>query len=257
MRVLGLDFETTGFDYQKNDRITEIGAIVWEVETSKPLALYSELLYEETYPPQSDEIIRITGITNEMLREFGVHPALGFARLASLVKKHAIEYIVAHNGENFDKPFLGAELIRHAGAIEADGHPAELAALQSTPWIDTRTDIPYAVEPGSRKLAHLALDCGFINPFPHRAVFDVASMMKVMSATPFADIVEFQKIPWAVMRAVVEFKDKDLAKAQRYSWEQIGDKKYPKWWVKKVKLNMMDAEIETGRLAGFPVIRVE
>lgn len=255
--MLGIDFETTGFEYQKNDRITEIGAIVWDVDEKKPLALYSELLYDESFPPQSDEIVRITGITNEMLGEFGVHPALGFSRLADLAEKYGVHYCVAHNGENFDRPFLGAELHRHAGSIEADGYKFAVEKLASIPWIDTRTDLPFEIEPSSRKLAHLALDCGFINPFPHRALFDVATMMKVLSTFEMDKIIEYQKIPWAVMRAVVSFQEKDLAKTQRYSWEKIGEKTYSKFWVKKVKENQIEKEIDDCKKIGFQSVRIE
>lgn len=265
MRVLGLDFETTGFNYQENDRITEIGAVLWETDNQQPLLTFSEYLYEESYPPQSDEIVRITGITNEMLKEFGVSPALGFARLANLVEKYKVKYIVAHNGENFDRPFLGAELNRHLPYIHAlapdagGGRDAvsDCVRLGGVPWIDTRSDIPYEVEPDSRKLKHLALDLGFINPFPHRALFDVLTMLKVLSASDIEKVVEYQKIPWAVMRAVVDYKDKDQAKALRYSWEKIGEKQYPKFWVKKVKENQIEKEIEDGKKAGFQSVRIE
>jgi hypothetical protein len=45
-----------------------------------------------------------------------------------------------------------------------------------------------------------------------------------------------------------------LAKKQRFSWEKIGDKTYPKWWVKKIKANKFDEE---KKACTFPIVTVE
>lgn len=246
MRLLGLDFETTGLDHQK-DRITEMGACLWDVEMKRPLMTVGVFMHEEGFPSLSPEIVRLTGLTDDILREFGTAPKANFDWLESFVSKHKVDYVVAHNGENFDKPFLLAELARHC---------VDSAQLRILPWIDTRTDIPFPSEPDSRRLRHLALDCGFINPFEHRAVFDVLTMLKVLSHYPIEQVIEYQKIPWAVVRAVVSYDNRELAKKQRYSWEKVGDKNYPKWWVKKVKETQLQAEIEACKQAGFVAARV-
>ena len=256
MNLLGLDFETTGLD-TANDRVTEIGAMVWNVETRSPLATYGEFLYEESFPPISAEASRITGITDDLIAKYGILPALGFKALAALAAKYKVEYIVAHNGENFDRPLFKAEYARCGDALRMDGFEPETAWITSCPWIDTKSDIPFEFEPPSRKLAHLALDLGFLNPFPHRALFDVATMMKVLSHYDLAQVLEYQKIPWFTVRAVVSFDQKDLAKARRYSWEKIGDETYPKQWVKKVKENQFEKEVEESGKAGFQAIRVK
>ncbi len=247
MRILGLDLETTGLD-TSTARITELGVALWDVPTKRPLVTVGVFLHDSTYPPQSADIIRLTGITDEMLLEFGTEPAANLRWLDGFCEKHQVKYICAHNGENFDKPLLLSELARNK---------LEAGYLKKLPWIDSRTDIPFASEPDSRRLNHLALDAGFINPFQHRAVFDVLTMLRILSNYDINHILEYQAIPFATCRAVVGYEDREKAKIQRFSWEKIGEKTYPKSWVKRIKLNLLDAEIAKCKQAGFDVIRVE
>lgn len=246
MRILGIDFETTGLDTAK-DRITEMGVALWDVPTQRPLMTVGTFLHDKTYPPQSEEIVRLTGITDELLAEFGTDPAQNLRWLDGFCTKHQVEYLVAHNGENFDKPLLMAELARHG---------VEAPCLRSLPWIDTRTDIPFATEPDSRRLNHLALDCGFINPFAHRAVFDVLTMLRVLVHYPIQDVLAYQKIPFVVVRAMVGYEDREKAKKQRFSWEKIGEQVFPKQWVKKVKQNLLDQELASCKQAGFQAVQI-
>lgn len=232
MRILGLDLETTGFD-TANDRITEVGAVLWETDTKKPLVLINDYLYDASYAPLSDEVVRVTGITDEVLKEFGTAPGPGLERLDKFCAYAKVEYIVAHNGENFDKPLLMSELVRNG---------LEAPVLRSLPWIDTRNDIPFGQEPDSRKLKHLAGDHGFLNPFAHRALFDVLTMLKVLSQYDIEKVIEYSKIPFITVRAVVSYDDRQLAKDRRFSWEKLGTETYPKWWVKKIKMDQLEKE---------------
>ncbi len=243
MRVLGLDLETTGLD-TANDRITELGAVLWETDTRTPLVLYNILLHDDTYPELSERINKLTGITDGILKEFGVLPKRALMVLESMSKTHPFKYVVAHNGHNFDRPMLMAEWQRQ-GLVGGTNFPG-------IPWLDTKFDIPWGPETTSRRLRHLALDQGFINPFEHRAVTDVLTMLKVMSAYDINQIIEYSKIPWMTVRAVVDYNDRQLAKDQRYSWEKIGsDIYYPKCWIKRIKQTHFELEKET---CSFPVV---
>lgn len=247
MRLLAVDLETTGLDTSK-DRIIEIGFCLWDVPTQRPLVLVDAFLHDRSYPPIPEEITKITGITQGNVEEFGGEPAGNLRVLEAFVTRHQPAYIVAHNAINFDVPFLYAELTRNG---------VEAPALRALPVIDTRTDLPFASEPDSRKLKHLALDIGVINHFPHRAITDVLTMMLVMSHYPIEQILEYQKIPFVVLRALVSYENRELAKKQRFAWEKIGEKTWPKTWVKKVKQNLLQAEIEACKKQGFEAIQIE
>jgi DNA polymerase-3 subunit epsilon len=220
LRLLGLDFETTGLDFEK-DRIIETGAVLWDTDSHRPLVTYGEFVYEESTPPLTPEIVGLTGITQEMLDEFAISPEAHFNWLNEFASSHKVDYIVAHNGENFDKPMLWAEFKRLG---------LENTLLHNIPWIDTKTDLPFEVEPASRRLAHLALDAGFINPFAHRALFDVLTMLRVMDQYDVNKIIEYSKIPWITVSALVGYKDRQLAKDARFRWDADN-----KLWIKDIK----------------------
>jgi DNA polymerase-3 subunit epsilon len=249
MRLLGLDFETTGLD-TANDRVTEVGLCLWDAAKKRPITTYSIFLYdkqmEERFTPEAvDMMERLCGITPELLREFGQDPGKNFAWMADYCRNHRVDYIVAHNGENFDKPFQEQELTRH-GVVGS--------YLRELPWLDTKQDIPHPTPPDSNKLKHLALDAGFINPFAHRAVFDVLTMLRVLSNYPLEEVIAYSKVPFVTVRAVVSYDDRELAKKERYSWEKIGEKTYPKCWVKRIKADKL---VEEQAKCKFQVVRLE
>lgn len=240
MRLLGFDLETTGLD-TANDLTIELGYCLW-VEGPVLMGgglLTSPAIQEKVNQDETKAMIyRVSHLTPEILADFGQDPKTHFERLEKIAAHYQVDFMVAHNGENYDKPLLLAELDRHGIAAPT---------LRRLPWLDTRYDIPFPVEPDSRKLKHLALDAGFINPFPHRALFDVLSMLKVLAQFDIEKVVEYSKIPWVVVRALVDFDHRQLAKDARYSWEQIGNDKYPKCWVKKIKECDLEKEQKNGK----------
>jgi DNA polymerase-3 subunit epsilon len=249
MRVLGIDFESTGLDTSA-EAITEIGAVLWDTDEKKPLLSTQLICYDEYVEgrinPEVEEMMaRVSGIKQSFLREFGKPTVSQFAHLHDLYAHCQVDFIVAHNGENYDRPLALSTLKR----VGFNTH-----ILSSLPWLDTRQDIPFPTEPDSRKLKHLALDCGFINPFPHRAVFDVLTMLKVLSHYPIESVIAYSKIPYVTVRGMVSYDERQLAKDQRYSWEKIGEKTYPKCWVKKIKQDQLQTEQERCK---FRVVQVE
>lgn len=250
MIVLGIDCETTGLD-TANDQVIELGAVFWDTEKQVPLDIFNKLVLPRAEKlPLTPEITKLTGITTEQLERYGIGFMEAYQQLNSMMAEYIPEYVLAHNGENFDKPLIMKELMR-------GGETPQYCVLGRIPWIDTRCDLPFEEEPQSRRLNHLALDQGFINPFQHRAVFDVLTMMKVMSKYDFQEIVKLSQVPWVVTRALVDYDDRQKAKDLRYSWEMLGDIKYPKAWVKKIRANQLEKEIETGAKTGVKIVRVE
>lgn len=233
MIVLGLDLETTGLSPVDN-RVTEIGYVLWDTQKSYPLLMESHFVGSpEVIRQNLQEIVNITGISCDILESYGSLSEDVCKKLDNFLILHNPKYIIAHNGDAFDKPFL-LEEFKRSGVTEK--------RVDTIPWIDTRFDLPYEKNPRSMHLNHLAMDEGFINPFPHRALTDVLTMLRVMSKFDFDSILAYKTIPWVYVRALVSYDDRDKAKQQKYMWEQVGDRKFPKSWVKKLKQSYLETE---------------
>jgi DNA polymerase-3 subunit epsilon len=163
----------------------------------------------------SQEITEITGITNEDLKTSALPPEESYKKLLDMAK--GCDYVVAHNGRDFDKPFVNRGL-------------KEFGLSLDLPWIDTIYDVPYPEKITSRKLVHLCAEHGFLNPFSHRAVFDVLSMLNVMSRYDFSAIEDMYKSPQMKLIAKVSFEEKDKAKRAGFRWDPS-----EKVWYKSMK----------------------
>lgn len=209
MRILGLDFETTGLDTQ-NDRVIEIGAVLWDWEAQKPLKIMSELV--KTDREISQEITDITGITAADVEEFGIPAREALDDLNDLIRGSA--FVMAHNGNDFDLPLYKAWVVRSE------------ALLPEVSWIDSKVDIVYPKRFDSRRLIHLGAEHGFVSAFQHRAVFDVLTMLRIASQYDIEAIIKRAAEPTLYVEALVSFERKDEAKERGYKW--FGPRKI--WW---------------------------
>ena len=209
---LGVDVETTGLS-STNDRITELGAVLWDLETNRPIDLFNSLVY--TDHQISELITKLTGIDREMLDKYGRPEDECLDKFLSMAKD--AECIVAHNAP-FDRGFIEESIKRTEGTVP------------DWKWVDSQRDIPYPETIKGRKLVHLAAEHDFLNPFAHRALFDVLTMMRVVSQYSPDEILYFNESPTIHLRAMVNFDGKELAKARGYRWEA-----QKKWWVKTIK----------------------
>lgn len=228
MRLMGLDLETTGLDIPKS-YVTEIGWCLIDTDEKKPLMTEAHILHVPHEVKITEEITDITHITREIVDEFGKEPREIYERFNFLLEHHRVDYVVAHNGNFFDKPMLEANMDKYA------------VALTKTPWIDTYEDVPFPKHFRYKNLTYLCGEHGFVNPFPHAALFDVMATMKVLSFYDLKEVVRRRETPWITIRAMVSFDDKQLAKDRGYMWEQAGNKKFIKQWVKRVKQDELEA----------------
>lgn len=250
-RVLGLDFESTGLDVA-TARIVEMGAVLWDTDKKRPLTMYSVFFFDPSYDniftaEVTEMMARVSGIEVPVVREFGTEAKANLAWLDKFCHEHGVEYVVAHNGNNYDRPLLMHELDRHG---------LEAKTLRTLPWVDTMHDLPFATEPDSRKLKHLALDSGFLSPWNHRACFDVLTMLRILSNYEFAAVLAESKLPFVVLRALVSYDDREKAKAAKFSWEKIGDQEFKKMWVKRVRANKVDQIVEACAVQGFKAVPI-
>lgn len=98
-----LDIETTGFSPIDNE-ILEIGLLYI---SDKKIEAYSQInTCAKGVPPH---IVKLTGITEEMMRTEGIHPKINLAFTVDNYIRHA-DIIIGHNFINFDLPFLNHSL---------------------------------------------------------------------------------------------------------------------------------------------------
>jgi len=231
MKILCLDVESTGLNPEK-DQITEWGAALYDSDTKQPVRI-SGFLIKGVFI--SEEITRITHITQSMVDTYGVSPEAGLSAIYGLAQQ--AEMLCGHNFP-FDKAFLNAEAKRQG------------KALITLPALDTRTDLPPdAYKKGkSASLRYLAADHGFCYD-AHRAVNDVLATLKLLSMYDLDTVIKRSQIPNVEVRAVVDYDDRLLAKERSYYW-----KAELKQWRRPMKLNEVDAEKQS---APFPVILCE
>lgn len=256
-KLLGLDFETQSLDIE-NTNATEVGAILIESYEPNEIANWvdgtpnketvqtvikelDQLIWEPGYPPQPKEIVELTGITDEMLKQ-GLEPSLVFKNFLFPLMDQA-DYIVAHNAQ-FDKGILYAVAKRYS------------LTVPEKPWVCTRTQVPYPERFNCRKLSHMALDHGIKMDGRelHRATSDVRLMLEVLGRYSFTKILDYIAEPQVMLRIVVPgpWEDKGVGKNEAaklgYGWEkprgyEYSGEAYPKCWVKLVKASQVEKEM--------------
>src|SRR5690606_10121157 len=145
---LGLDLEGINENLLENgvnlklDRVTEIGAVLWDVERAGPVKILSELIDEADHLPIDQDTAELTGIDDAMLAEWGAKGDQIKAileQLAALMDK--AQAVVAHNGGNYDRPMIEAMASRYN------------VKLPEKIWIDTGRDIEYPRKMQLRSMA--------------------------------------------------------------------------------------------------------
>jgi len=120
--VLGVDTETTGLDCTV-DRITEIGAVLYDWNPGIPLRIFSVLVIPEK--PIPEEVMKVNGITEAMIENYGVLEEDALRELSTLICE--ADYLMAHNAA-FDrglstKPsYVGNDRTGKALALHPRGH---------------------------------------------------------------------------------------------------------------------------------------
>lgn len=232
---LGLDFETTGLD-TNTTQITEVGISLFDFKNFIPIRLESYLIKLNDHALIDPDAVACNGIDKEYLDTYGADERRVISCLNN--RMDSVDYVMAHNGRAFDK-LVYESTCRRLG----------IAPIEKI-WVDTMEDVDYPAHIHARKLVHLAAEHGFINPFPHRAVFDVVTMLKVCSCYSGAEILENAVAPKVLVEALVSFANKDLAKNLKFNWDG-GSRR----WIKKVRAGVQaDELILAAQNAGFQAV---
>jgi DNA polymerase-3 subunit epsilon len=241
--ILGIDLEGMNQNLSedgvnlKKDRVTEIGAVLWDCHFNQPIKIMSDLINEPDHLPISEEVEELTGISDNMLDLWG-HPKENIPnvlkQLAQLMEN--ADAIMAHNGGMYDKPML-------TGLFERFSVP-----MPDKLWIDTSKHIEYPKRIQAYSMQVLEHSHGFINPYPHRAVTDVLAMFKIASqysfnrmfqlaSSPIVQLIAILDAPnWKDYKEVEEFnRVKHRVSRARFRWQPDIKK-----WVKEVPKILVD-----------------
>lgn len=235
MLILGFDTETDGL-VTPTTNILQIGAVLWDTaaQKKKAKAKVDVLINWPDLTEIKPEAAEVNGILLEATRKYGMLAKEAFETLVAMMR--AADAMCAHNGNAFDKPLLMSNAARVG---------VEVPAMV---WVDTSCDIEYPAHIQTRKLVHLAAEHGFVNPFPHDAISDVLTMLKVADLYDWDKTMTWARSPSVIIRADSTFQQKELVKKQNYRWN--GESKE---WTKTIK----DFQLEACRLeavaAGFKV----
>lgn len=192
-----VDVETTGLD-AKQDKIIEIGIVEFcaaEGEAPAIVSCYGAL--NDPGFPITDEITRITGITNRQL----AGQAIDWGYVRQAFERASI--VIAHNAE-FDRAFIEASGVLNGLA------PHWACSMRHIDWMRHGY--------GTRALNYLAADHGFVNPFAHRAVFDCATTFRLVAPYLQELIARSYEREFMVKAVGSPFETKDALKQRGYRW---------------------------------------
>lgn len=214
MIILSLDFETTGLSPDA-DRVIEVGAILYSTAQKKCLESSGYLVQSDV--SVSARITELTGITQAAVDKFGYDSTNALEPLLDMVDQ--ADAFIGQNVIRFDKRFLEAWAKRASRTV-----PNKL-------WIDTRTDLP-GVE--SKHLGYMAADHGFLNLFPHSALSDCQTVLKLASFYDIDEVVKRAQSPTIILVSHQKFEDNELAKARKFRWNPD----YKIWWLTAKQLDV-------------------
>jgi hypothetical protein len=277
MKLLGLDIEIgnpftleDGFTSWPREEawITEIACVLYDTEMGEaPVRSFETLVNEgKGVSPEAEQY---TGISNALIEKYGADPKSTALKVLDMITD--ADYVVAQNGNEADRPWLKAFLLRYLGK-------EMLSNFTYPEWLDTLTDIEYPENCRSKNLTYLNGFHGFCNPFPHRAGSDVQSMMKVLFNYPLDRVIEVSKSPWVYLKAIgpcdhitdynarKPYFDKTTqegqemerwkkqVKAARFRWDGDAENTGQKCWYKKTKQIWIDEGKEDH---GFEYVRLD
>jgi DNA polymerase III epsilon subunit-like protein len=198
MILLSYDLETSGLDFVK-DRVIEVGAILYS--TTQRKCLESQGFLVKTDVAISEEITKLTGITQAAVNKFGYESSDALSTVSDMLQ--CADAVIGHNAVRFDKRMTQAWSER------------ENISLDNKLWIDTYTDLPGST-PG--KLTLMAAEAGFLNLFPHSALSDCQTVLKLVEGYDIEKVIERAKSPNVVVQAMVTYDTNALAKKERFRW---------------------------------------
>ncbi|RQW86637.1 MAG: DNA polymerase III subunit epsilon [Geobacter sp.] len=217
--ALCLDTETTGLDHAQ-DRIIELGIVAFEYDPEtgaiiRIIGRYSG--FEDPGVPLAEEIIQITGITDEMV----AGQAFDDGQVEEMAKKASL--VIAHNAA-FDRKFV----------------EARFPIFMNIPWACTVSQVNWQAERiSSRTLEYLLYKCGGYCINAHRALDDTEGLLGLLlGRLPVSDTPIFKALLTAsaevsakIYAVGAPFDKKDALKQRGYRWNDGSRGGTKGWWI--------------------------
>jgi DNA polymerase-3 subunit epsilon len=165
----------------------------------------------------TEDTQKISSFNIKNVLEFGYSEEAVLKRLNKVME--SVDYIIAYNGRSYDK------LVYEATCKRLGLKPVDKL------WVDPMLDIDFGDNVHSRKLVYVAADHNFLNPFPHRALTDVLTMLMVYFQYDEEKILINARAETVTIYAVnLPFSRKEEAKSRGYKWDVDA-----KIWVLKIR----------------------
>lgn len=223
-----LDTETTGLDHEL-DQVIELGMVKFHFASDGRIGPIVDRFqaFQEPESPLSDEIARLTGLTEENLCGQAIDPDA----VAEFVRDAAL--VIAHNAA-FDRPFSERLSVSFA----------------NLPWACSATDINWKAEGvSSYRLENLLGHFGYFHD-AHRAISDCEALLFILSqplpvseGTGFAALLRAARRPAArIFAEGAPFDARHSLKRRGYRWND-GQNGYPRAWWRDVDPDAVDDEL--------------
>lgn len=247
MNLLALDFETQ-CDNAKTTRITEVGAAWFFDNHNPPYAKRGKISFpcwESDYPPQTEFIVDLTGLSDDYLKTNGITRLDALTRLMPMINE--ADVIFAHK-KAFDQT-----------VFEATCKSLNLAHPKKE-WICTLSEFKWPKKFTCLKLGHLAFEHGLFDPthpntgqsqtrfdrsLLHRAGDDAELLLVLVTEKyDLKKVLAYAREKWIYFKADILPPWKDGGEQKKLAW-QLGftyespkhdeAHRWEKTWVKRVK----------------------
>jgi DNA polymerase-3 subunit epsilon len=205
--ILIVDTETTGLgpfaSPPADDRIVEIGAVLWSITNACIISTWSETVHGESNAAEAINRIPVGAMLD------GVSPSDAHLTLWNMAER--ADVIVAHRAD-FDRAF-----------VEVGARAVDVAPFVA-PWACSKFDIPWPQGKPGDGLVHLALAHGVPVTRAHRALTDCLTLAYLFErvAEHGHDIRAMLRKalrPKATFQAIVSYDDREKAKQAGFQWE--------------------------------------
>lgn len=217
--------------------------VVWDTTLRAPIKLFGTLVDPGPQAIWEPGVEKINNLSPAICSKYGMPDDKALRYVLSWYGSSDVA--CAHNGTVFDRPLLDVWAERYG-----------LDSQKSKVWIDTKTDIE-TKQGNATRLVYMAADHGFLNPFPHRAMFDVMTMFKILDKQDIDKVMEMAASPSVTVKSLQAFEQNNLARNRgfhpQYDIGADGGKGKFKYWSMSVKECKLEKEREACRSAGFEI----